>query len=208
MYYRDVVENNGTVPLVSKVLGGANYNSIVSQDGLAPPQMRKEGAWATFNNVVAVATPAKNIRFSTVARSGLPEGITYNGTVYRAVNPKYVDSAWDIHAGNISASHRYSDVGRGALYSGTSEETVLGELKHYGVNPADVAWVSREVKVENILDLTNPSVRQQLGISLDQLTSDNYFMTHALGDFSRTRYSGMVVPSARAEGASHLVTFP
>jgi RHS repeat-associated protein len=208
MYYRDVVENNGTVPIVSKVLGGISYNTLVAQDKLAPPQMREEGAWSTFNAVVAAAGPVKNVRFSTVPKTGIPKGITYEGRVHRAVNPKYVDSAWDIHSGNIAASHRYSDVGRGALYSGTSKNAVLGELKHYGVDPADVAWVSKKVKVGNVLDLTNPSVRRQLGVSLDQLTSDSYFMTHALGDFSRTRYSGMLVPSARAEGASHLVTFP
>jgi RES domain-containing protein len=144
---------------------------------------------------------------SEAPKSGLPKGITYEGTVYRAVKPKYAKGAWNIHAENIGAPHRYSDVGRGALYSGTSKEAVLGELKHYGVDPRDFALVSKKVKVGNILDLTNAKVRKQLGISLEDLKGDNYFLTQAIGDFARTRYSGILVPSAREDGASNLVLF-
>jgi RES domain-containing protein len=107
----------------------------------------------------------------------------------------------------IAAPHRYSGVGRGALYAGTSKEAVLGELSHYGVNPGDVSLVSKHIKVDNILDLTNPAVRRQLGVSLDELTGNDYSVTHALGDFARTRYSGMLVPSAREAGTSNLVLF-
>lgn len=144
----------------------------------------------------------------TIRRIDKLAGITFEGTVHRAIKPKYVGKAWDIHAANIGASHRYSDVGRGAFYAGTSERAVIGELKHYGYDPGNMAWVSKNVKVENVLDLTNPKVRQQLGVSYGELTGDSYFMTHALGDFARTRYSGLLVPSARAPGTSHLIIFP
>ncbi|MCC6579882.1 MAG: RES domain-containing protein [Phycisphaeraceae bacterium] len=139
---------------------------------------------------------------------GLPQGITYEGQAIRAVPAKYAEGAWDIHAGNIAANHRYSGVGRGAIYAGTSEEAVLAELVRYGVNPSSVAWVSKSMKLNNVLDLTNPAVRQQLGVSLEQLTGDSYFYTHAIGDFARGRYSGLLVPSAQQAGARNLVIFP
>jgi len=136
---------------------------------------------------------------------GLPQGIRFEGEIFRAVNPKYADGAWDINRFNIGANHRYSGPGRGALYSGTSRDAVLGELRHYGVDPDAAAWLSREVSVDNILDLTNPSVRRQLGIDLSDITGDSYFIPQALGDFSRGRYNGLLVPSARQPGTSHLI---
>jgi RES domain-containing protein len=138
---------------------------------------------------------------------GIPKGITFEGTIYRAVNPKYEDSAWKIHAGNLGANHRYSSVGRGALYSGTSEKAVLGELKYYNIDPGSVSWVSKKVKVRNILDLSNPAVRKQLGITKSQITGNSYNLTQAIGDFARGRYSGLLVPSARAKRTFHLILF-
>ena len=152
------------------------------------------------------AESSKSLGF-VAPKTGLPKGITFDATVHRAVNPKYADTAFDFHApSNLGASHRYTDVGSGGIYSGTSKEAVLGELAHYGVDPSKAAWVTKNVRVENVLDLTNPGVRKQLGISLDQITGDSYFYTHALGDFARGQgYGGILFPSARAPGTSKFV---
>lgn len=184
------------------------YNFTVQGEHLY--RVAKSGVLVHNNNCSRPATDAYREGWERIFGSGggLPEGIRFEGSVHRAVNPKYASGAWDIHAGNIAASHRYSDVGRGALYAGTSKKAVLGELAHYDVDPAAVAWVSREVAMDNVLDLTSSAVRQKLGVSLSDLTSDNYFMTHAIGEFARTRYSGMLVPSTRKAGTSHLVVFP
>ena len=40
MYFRDVIDNDGTVPIFSKVLGGFNFKSIVATDDLAPQAYR------------------------------------------------------------------------------------------------------------------------------------------------------------------------
>jgi RES domain-containing protein len=143
----------------------------------------------------------------TPGTTGIPEGITYDGTVFRAVNPKYTDSAWDITASNIASNHRYSGIGRGALYTSTSESAMLAEMQRYGIDMSMRAVVSQPVSVGNILDLTNPAVRSQLGISLEQITGNDYFYTQAIGDFSRTRYSGILAPSARQAGTSNLILF-
>ena len=39
-YFQDVVDNSGTVPIFSKVLGSFNFKSVVSSDDLAPPAYR------------------------------------------------------------------------------------------------------------------------------------------------------------------------
>ena len=140
-------------------------------------------------------------------KGGIPEGTSYSGSIYRAVPKQYADDAWDIHAGNISASHRYSSTGRGALYSGTSEESVMAELMHYGIDVDDITMVSKDISVQNILDLTNETVRNQLGVSMEQIISNDYTITQAIGDFAQGRYEGILVPSARAEDASNLILF-
>ena len=138
---------------------------------------------------------------------GIPKGITYEGTVHRAVNPKYADNAFNFHApSNLAANHRYSGVGRGGIYSGTSREAVLGELRHYNLNPDKVAWVARDVRVSNVLDLTSPAIRKQLGVSLGDITGDSYLYTQALGDLARSRgYNGIMFPAARARGTTNFL---
>jgi RES domain-containing protein len=144
---------------------------------------------------------------SLLRQGGLPEGKQFAGTLFRGVNPNYADKAWEVTARNIAADHRYSGEGRGALYASTSWGTMAAELNHYKVNASDVAVMMRQTAVENILDLTDPAVRTQLGVSLDQLTGENYFMTQAIGDFARGRYNGILAPSARDTAGANLVLF-
>ncbi len=67
--------------------------------------------------------------------------------------------------------------------------------------------VCQSVSVPNVLDLTNPVVRSQLGITLEQITGDDNFLTQSLGDFARGRYSGILALSARQAGTSNLILF-
>lgn len=84
---------------------------------------------------------------------------------------------------------------------------MVAEMQHYGIDMATRTVVSKPVSVGNILDLTNPAVRSQLGISLEQITGNDYFYTQAIGDFARTRYNGILAPSARQAGTSNLILF-
>ncbi|MBL8024165.1 MAG: RES family NAD+ phosphorylase [Elusimicrobia bacterium] len=184
---------------VRNVFGGAKQ--LVMNEGGFVVNPTTNRAIVEANNIGANATVAGP------GFVGLPKGVVFEGTIYRAVKPKYAGDAWKVSAENFGARHRYSDVGQGALYSGTSKEAVLGELKHYQVNPASRAIVSKALKVENILDLTNPGTRKTLGVSLKDIAMDEYLIPQALGDFSRGRYNGILVPSAREPGASHLILF-
>lgn len=57
--------------------------------------------------------------------------------------------------------------------------------------------------VDNLLDLTNPTMRNELGVSLDDLTwtgsnkARNYEVTQPLGRYAQLMgYNGIIVPSA------------
>jgi filamentous hemagglutinin len=143
----------------------------------------------------------------------LPRGIAFRGTVWRAVPHQFADDAWEMTAKNIANHHRYSGTGRGALYAGTSHTTALKEILAYKIDPATRTFVSKEVVLDNLLDLTDPAVRDWLGVSLADLTQTtgdrvgDYFLPNAIGDFARSRYNGLLVPSARHPAGKNLVMF-
>lgn len=59
-----------------------------------------------------------------------------------------------------------------------------------------------------MLDMTDSSVREQLGISLESITGDSYDVTHVIGDTAYAYgYNGLIVPSARREGGVNIVIF-
>ncbi len=136
-----------------------------------------------------------------------PKGITYEGDIHRYENPDRVATTWQAHKWNVEANHRYSGPGRGGVYGGTSQKTALAEITHYGAEAGRIP-VSRNVRVDNVLDLTNPSVRRQLGVSLEDLTSNDYSTTQRVGDWARQNgYNGILAPSARNAGGGNLVVF-
>ena len=137
-----------------------------------------------------------------------PSGVSFDGTVYRLEDPARVDTTFDAHAGNIASDHRYSGEGIGSVYGATSPETAFAEVDYYGQTAGRVS-VSQDVSLDNVLDLTDPAVRQQLNVSLEQITGDSYLYTQQLGNFGRSNgYSGILAPSARQVGGSNLVMFP
>ncbi len=50
----------------------------------------------------------------------------------------------------------------------------MGEMNYYGVDLSKTAVVERTVNIDNVLDLTDPSVQKELGVSPSQLTVDDY----------------------------------
>lgn len=137
-----------------------------------------------------------------------PPGKPFEGPVHRLENPARLSSTFDAHPGNVAANHRYSGPGKGAVYGGTSPETALAEINHYGAASGRVA-ASKDIKLNNVLDLTDPATRRQLNIGTDDISGDSYDVTHRIGDWARTSgYDGILAPSARNPGGSNIVIFP
>ncbi|MGS0613655.1 RES family NAD+ phosphorylase [Xanthomonas oryzae] len=66
-----------------------------------------------------------------------------------------------MYPGNISANHRYSPEGIGAIYAGTKSSTAAAEVASYDALDGKIL-VSKNVNVGGVLDLTNPAVRKAL----------------------------------------------
>ena len=136
-----------------------------------------------------------------------PPGKSFSGEVMRATHPEYLEPALKIHPKNVTASHRYSGRGLGAVYTSTSESGMIAEMNHYGIRMETQQIVRQEIKVNNVLDLTDPAVRQQVGVTEAQLTGDDYTVTQAVGQWASTRYNAILAPSARQPGATNIVIF-
>jgi RES domain-containing protein len=138
-----------------------------------------------------------------------PEGATFEGRIYRSVGGDLTEAQiLEVHPGNIKTDHRYTKPGTGGLYFSTNERTVNAELGHWNVAGEGRKMYSKEVKVDNLLDISNPNVRQKMGVNLEDITGDSYKVTHRVGDYAKNNgYNGVIAPSARADGGLNLIIF-
>jgi RHS repeat-associated protein len=188
-------ETQDKVLQTSRVLGGILGPLAGARAGRAQPVTppRAVGAYAAKEGVVQ-------------QRALLPTA-SFEGPIYRYEVPGRESTTWTVHKWNISANHRYSMPGRGAVYGSTSPQTAFAEISHYNAQEGRVL-VRKDVKLDRVLDLTNPNVRKQLGVSLEEITADSYARTHSLAEWARTQgYRGILAPSARNAGGSNLVSF-
>ena len=97
-------------------------------------------------------------------------------------------------------AQRYSKVGEDGLFFSSSKEGNFQELKHWDVpiegNTTTIIY--KDVISDGLLDLTNPKVRENIGVTLEQITTDSYEFTDVIGTWARKNgYNGIIYPSAR-----------
>lgn len=131
----------------------------------------------------------------------------FEGKLYRYEYPQRASTTWDTGPWNVNANHRFTKPGQGGAYGSTTPETALAEVKYHGVEQGRVE-VSRDVTLDNVLDLTSPSVRRRVGVTKAEITSNDYSIPQQIGDEAvRLGYQGILAPSARRKGGINLVSF-
>ena len=128
-----------------------------------------------------------------------------------------------LHLGRIlKARGRWNRAGiYGALYTALTREGALAELRKIREQNASgsgtIAFSKRElrsieVKVQPILDLTDPATIKTLAVDVREFLGDDDGSLEAcrkVADFARAQnYRAMIVPSAALEGEKNLVIFP
>lgn len=144
-------------------------------------------------------------------------GVDFDGRVFRFSDPRFAQSTWDIHPGNVSANHRYSGPGVGSIYSGTTVDTAAAEVGSYRVWGDAIAprvLVGGNVQVAGVLDLTNPAALRALGVTREQITrsshgvSGSYDLTQRIARWARDQgYNAILAPSAQNRTGVNLITF-
>jgi hypothetical protein len=193
--------------LGAEVLGSLVARSASTYEGsiariLTDGEMINPGTGAAFNGGRSVGVD-----------SALPSGAAFDGTLYRAVGAGY--DPLQIHAGNIANSHRYTGPGQGGLYFATGEHVVEAEfVKNGGSLAGTQMHAFPNTSVSNLLDVSNATVRDSLGITLQDLTRTGgtqawrYEVTQPLGSWAQQNgYKGIIAPSAQANGGVNLIIF-
>ncbi len=143
---------------------------------------------------------------------------TYEGTITRAAKPfggrsvtEMLAGLFELHPGNISANHRYSMPGQGAVYTSIGEnalETIAKELETTTLEGFVIG--SKQVKLQRVLNLEDPAVLQTLGLTRADLTIEKgsamYEITHQLGDLAKRHgFDAIIAPSAKTETGRNLI---
>ncbi|MFC6298739.1 RES domain-containing protein [Pseudomonas sp. CCM 7893] len=140
--------------------------------------------------------------------SSPPKGRKVSRTVYRFEEPGRIGTTWQAHKWNVDSTHRYTTQGVGGVYGANSRKTALGEVTHWKVDLSKRVLVSKKVQLNNVLDLTRPDVRKQMGVSLKSITGSKYTETHQIGNWAKANgYDGILAPSARNPTGSNLISF-
>ena len=144
--------------------------------------------------------------------SSATKGVAFEGTLYRAVKAGYDPKL--IHRGNIAAAHRFSGPGQGALYTSTGQNIVRAEFVNNGASMSGTQLHQWNAKLSSMLDLTDPAVRNAIGVHLEDLVRTGgtsawrYEVTQPLGAWARQQgYNGVIAPSAQASGGVNAVLF-
>lgn len=136
-----------------------------------------------------------------------PIGATYEGTIYRSVDSRY--DPLEMSQYTINSNHRYTESGVLGLYFSSGEKIVKAELGNYDVfDFSNRTMYQYDVRLTNMLDVSNPSVRSQLNISLESIIGESYDVTHAIGRYAYSNgYNEIIAPSARADGGINIILF-
>jgi RES domain-containing protein len=121
-------------------------------------------------------------------------------------------------SGSSKAGGRFNPPNEfGALYTSVDAKTAAQEvergLKAHGIDPMQFPegawWVYElEVKLDSVLDLTDPAILEKSAISADSLTGRDVHATRRIAADARERgYAALLVPSAAAPGSKNLVIF-
>jgi len=188
--------------------GKGRLTGHTTADG-RPIIQRKSGGYYTVD-----ATTGKQVRVNSpknlfdLSKVTPPKGKTFEGTVHRYENPDRIDGTWKQNEYNVDANHRYTGEGQGGVYAGTTQETALKEV-NYEKPLGDKIPVHRKVKLNNVLNLTDPKVREQIGVTEKDITQTGkgkYTKTQQIGKWAKEHgYDGILAPSARNPSGSNIV---
>ncbi|MFI5091998.1 MAG: RES family NAD+ phosphorylase [Candidatus Acidiferrales bacterium] len=120
--------------------------------------------------------------------------------------------------GSLKAGGRFNPPSEfGALYTSLEATTAAKEvargLRQRGIDPElfpEGAWwvYELEVRLQTVLDLTDPNVLQRIGIRQDSLTGPEINATREIAAQAREQgYEALLVPSAAVPNSSNLVVF-
>lgn len=139
----------------------------------------------------------------------------YRGSAYRQCHPDHTDLAATVRA-SLSHPFRFNPTGEfGVLYVALSPATARAELERQaqrlGIAVSRLAprvMLSLDVTLQRVLDLTVSGVREEHGVTTDDLSSDDYSACQRLARDARVAgYDAILYPSATGAGVNLAIFF-
>ncbi|MFC4314274.1 RES domain-containing protein [Steroidobacter flavus] len=211
--YLDAAFDTGMVGL--NFLGAGGITTAPTVLGRLEPKLSPQMFHGLeMNEGVRVVGQRPALNIDDVVKDGaLPEATTLDSDLYRSVKVGH-DPVF-IHPKTVEANHRYSGPGQSGIYFSTEAHVAEAEVTHNGGS-----LVGREThlfpdqSVPELLDLTNPAVRESLGVDLKDLLRTGgtrawrYEVTHKVGIWAQQNgYRGIIAYSAQVNGGKNLVLF-
>jgi len=103
--------------------------------------------------------------------------------------------------GALSSGGRYNAPDEfGALYLSETPDGCAADIARRPAAPQNYILGTIRVRLQKLCDLTDERLQSELGITLNQLRSDDWTETRILGALIREAgFEGMIVPSAAGE---------
>lgn len=135
--------------------------------------------------------------------------IAFSDSVYRVVPSSLRDKILSTE-GNRYYPGRYHLGGEtGILYTSLEPDLAIMELGRHAARAnlqGGLAVGSIKVRLQKVLDLTNPAVLERLGVAKDALVSPDWTITQAISHQARKAgCQGLLVPSATGNGVNLVV---
>src|SRR3989337_3555080 len=150
-----------------------------------------------------------SLRHNLTALSSLTT-VSVERSVYRMVFERFKDKVLSTE-GNRFYTGRYHMSGEGGiLYTSLTKEIALKEIERHATRTMlQVKLVMAEINIrlDKVLDLTQASTLEILGLSKNDLTSSDYSITQAISMIAREAgFRRPIVPSATS-GGNNLIIF-
>jgi RES domain-containing protein len=135
--------------------------------------------------------------------------ISFSDSVYRVVPEALRDKILSTE-GNRYYSGRYHIAGEtGILYTSLERDLAVRELGRHAARAnlqGGLAAGKIKVKLQKVLDLTQPAILAKLGLSKEALVSPDCSITQAVSHQARKAgFQGLLVPSATGGGVNLVV---
>ncbi len=149
-----------------------------------------------------------SLRSNLTALSSLPT-VSVERSVYRAVLERFKDNVISTE-GNRFYTGRYHLSGEGGiLYTSLSKETATKEIERHAPHAMlqDRLVIAKiNIRLDKVLDLTQSSTLEILGLTKNDLISSDYSVTHAISMIARQAgFRGLIVPSATSTGDNLII---
>lgn len=184
---------------IAKKIGDEDIKNYVNQDGVTTLLNELANAGTRF-----IAKSGAELKIFLDAIVTLPSGVPYSGKMYRYIPSQYSDAKLIVKTPTSDIDNRF----RTGLYLSEKKAGNIIEVNSYGGIVNKTLYEFTEVKLSNLLDLTDVKTIEALGTSIEQMkltgVENSYEYTQEVAIWAKNKgYSGIKFYGTRGGSQSY-----